>query len=252
MANIAVNKCILNYKQIDSQIDVTRDNAALFMSQKQMTVRRSKGRLGNNMMLFDMGVDVHSQMTAIEVYQAIEAADELFDIVLISERLDESLILMKECLCWDFEDIVFFTKNARRDEKKATLSPEHIEKLQILNSGDMLLYDHFLFKHEQAVLRFGEERMAKQIFILNSYRELIFKSCDVQVVESFHPDSIFKEFSDQVNGYVIDSSASEDCLLLSLPELIMVDVVRGKTEKLIKELNQATNHMLPLFQTNGR
>ena len=206
-----------------------------------MSVNRARGRLGYNMMLFDMGVEIHPGMTAIEVRQAIDVVDNLFDIVLISEKLDESLILLKELLCWEFKDIVFFTKNARREDKKGSLTDENIEKLKVLNSADMMLYEHFLLKHEQAVMRYGEDKMAQEISKLNYCRNEFFKTCNIEEVQTFKPDSIFKEFSDQVNGYVIDTNASEECLLLTLPELSLVEKIRKKTEILIDKANREKN-----------
>ena len=191
-------------------------------------------------MLFDMGVEIQAAMTVVETQQLVDAADKVFDLVLVSERIDESLILMKEFLCWNFDDIVFFTKNARRKEKKHVLSPEDIHKLEILNSADMILYNHFLVKHEKAVLHYGQEKMDEQITILNKHRDEMFKKCNIQVVDSFQPDSIFKEFSDQVDGYVIDTNASDECILLTLPELSLVEAIRAKHERLLNQQSQQT------------
>lgn len=198
-----------------------------------MSVQRGRGRLGYNMMLFDMGVEIQPQLTPDEVLQAVEAADQLFDVVMVAERLDESLILMKEKFCWKFSDIVFFTKNARRNDNVLKLSKENVDKLRLLNSADVLLYKHFLAKHERAVMQYGETKMAEQIKLLNSYRMKIFKSCNVIVAQSFQPESIFREFSDQVNGYIVDTNASDDCLLLTLPELSLVEMIRRKNLQLV-------------------
>ena len=36
-----------------------------------------------------------------------------FDLIMISERMDESLILLKQLMCWSFEDIVALQANTR-------------------------------------------------------------------------------------------------------------------------------------------
>lgn len=193
-----------------------------------MNFKRASNRFGYNMMLFDMGLNIGPNMTAVDIRRAIDAADELFDVVMIAEKMDESLILLKEHLCWDYSDIIFFSKNARRYEMKIELSVSSLEKLRELNSGDVLLYDHFLAKHEKAVLRYGESKMADQVALLRSLRDQFFEDCGTREVESFNLQSIFKEYSNQVNGYVIDKNSGINCLLLTLPELRLIDEIRNK------------------------
>ena len=40
-----------------------------------------------------------------------------FDLVLIAERFDESLIVMKNFLCWDMQDILYLKVKFRSSEK---------------------------------------------------------------------------------------------------------------------------------------
>lgn len=192
-----------------------------------MSSPRASNRFGYNMMLFDMGVNIGPNNTVVEIRRAIDSADDLFDVVMIAEKMDESLILLKEHLCWEYSDIIFFSKNARREEVKPELSVSSLEKLRELNSADVLLYDHFLAKHNEAVLRYGEEKMADQVSLLRSLRDQFFEDCGTREVESYKPDSIFKEYSNQVHGYVLDNNSDTNCLLLTLPELRLVDKIRN-------------------------
>ena len=192
----------------------------------QQSFKRPFGRYGPNTMLFDMGHHIHPNMTASEVQHAIDSADKFFDLVLIAEKLDESLIFLKELLCWDYSDIVFFTKNARREEMKKELSSNSVKNLRRLQSADILLYDYFLAKHNQAVLRYGVNKMAYEVSVLRSLRQNMFDECGVQVVNKYEPKSIFREYSNQVNGYVLEGDASLNCILLSLPEMVLVDKLR--------------------------
>lgn len=45
---------------------------------------------------------------AAQAQSAIDMLEENFDLVMISELMDESLILMRHALCWDLENIVAF------------------------------------------------------------------------------------------------------------------------------------------------
>lgn len=203
-------------------------SSVLIASQRQQNAKRFVDLLGHNMMLFDMGAEVHPMMTSTEVRQTIDEMDQLFDIVMIADKMDESLILLKELLCWDFEDIVFFKKNARQQMLKPIMSLSLVEKLRDLNRADAILYDHFRLKHQESVLRYGEIKMAQDVALLATMRQKIFMNCDTKTATSFQYGSIFQEYSKQVNGYTVDNNTSTDCWLLTLPELPLIDKVRNR------------------------
>ena len=82
----------------------------------------------------------------------IKKIDDEFDLVLISEKFDESMILLANKLCWPLEYVKSFILNARMSIHKVDLS---FDELNILNSwqkGDLLLYNFFKNKLEEQVL----------------------------------------------------------------------------------------------------
>jgi len=226
--------------------DVLGLSLSEFLSQpieKQKATPRHFQRFGYNMMLYDLGVDITPHLTEATAREAVQFADQLFKLVLIAERLDEGLILMKELLCWDYKDIAVLTKNARRKDERPQISQADHLKLKQLNKEDFLLYEYFLEKHEKAVMEFGKEKMAQEVAKLQEYKRALFHDCKVQIVNSFgdrengvKDDNIFKEYSYQVYNYVVDEdSATEECLLLVLPELKAVEVIRERTKQLLQE-----------------
>ncbi|XP_078384839.1 galactosylceramide sulfotransferase-like [Oculina patagonica] len=95
----------------------------------------------SNPNLFDMGFErEHFQnMTLVRSY--IDKMDREFDLVMITDYFNESLILLKRLLCWEFEDIVYIklrvnkrTLEFEEDVKKNTLTWNH---------ADAILFDHF-------------------------------------------------------------------------------------------------------------
>ena len=44
----------------------------------------------------------------------VEQADKTFDLVMVSERMPESLVLLRRLLCADWEDVVTLKLNARK------------------------------------------------------------------------------------------------------------------------------------------
>ncbi|KAB7494421.1 Galactosylceramide sulfotransferase [Armadillidium nasatum] len=95
-------------------------------------VKRKGSRFGKNQMLFDFGLDENISIS--DLREKIEEIDRIFDLIIIAERMEESLVLLRHKLCWSLEDVVVFTKNARR--KKGKLSFETRKRILALNSAD--------------------------------------------------------------------------------------------------------------------
>ena len=53
------------------------------------------------------------------VAEAIQQMDQHFTLILLTDFFDESLILMKHLLCWDWDDIVYIKFKMRIEEAKA-------------------------------------------------------------------------------------------------------------------------------------
>ena len=48
--------------------------------------------------------------------------DQQFTLILITDFFDESLIMMKHLLCWDWDDIVYIKFKMRIEEAKAEVN----------------------------------------------------------------------------------------------------------------------------------
>jgi len=95
----------------------------------------------SNSNLFDMGLEQENIQNTALVKRYIDKMEEEFDLVMIADYFDESLILLKRLLCWEFEDIVYI----KLREKKEELKFEEEVKKNILtwNHADVTLFDHF-------------------------------------------------------------------------------------------------------------
>lgn len=182
-------------------------------------------------MLFDLGYP--DDLSVIELRRAIENLDKRFDLVMVSEYMDESLILLRHLLCWSLHDVVVFTKNARRQEVKPMLNPRTLHALRELNSADVLLYNHFLARHHQTVFAFGVQRMADEVAALKSLRDEYYEDCGAREVLGRDLSLKFKEYSGLVSGYVTSNNSDQNCLMLSMPELPLVDTVRRHQKMLL-------------------
>ena len=100
--------------------------------------------LARNPMLFDLGLDYKFYQNTTAIKEYIAFLDKEFDLVMIFDYYDESVVLMKRLLCWEFDDILHIKTNERTDKEKAVdLNDDVKENIKRWNKADMLLYQHF-------------------------------------------------------------------------------------------------------------
>ena len=97
-----------------------------------------------NGMLFDLGFDIQKAKNVSDdtVHTMTEQVTKDFDLVLIMEHFDESLVVMMREFCWSFEDILYVKQNARTANEHE-LQPETVDRITEWARPDLLLYEHF-------------------------------------------------------------------------------------------------------------
>lgn len=97
-----------------------------------------------NPMMFDLGLDFRYFQNHTAIGEYIDYIGKEFDVVMIMEYFDESLVLLKQQLCWSYEDILYFKLNERQEkQKRKTLDKTVKDNILSWNYADKLLYDHF-------------------------------------------------------------------------------------------------------------
>ena len=94
--------------------------------------------------MFDLGLSLgHFQnFTAINNY--INFLNSEFDLVMIMDYFDESLVLLKRLLCWQIDDILSIKVNERLEKEKATYLSDRIqENVKRWSKADVLLFNYF-------------------------------------------------------------------------------------------------------------
>ncbi|XP_077988234.1 galactosylceramide sulfotransferase-like [Glandiceps talaboti] len=108
-----------------------------------------------NGMMFNFGLDHRHHDRPAVVERSIAETGRLFDLVLLTEYFDESLILMKKLLCWKTEDILYLSKGKRPDSRRYQINDELREKIVKWNAADVQLYDYFNKTFWQKVEQYG-------------------------------------------------------------------------------------------------
>ena len=139
-----------NFAQLGKSfgLGVTLDSLEKFLDKPIQSYSHSRKDimmyLARNPMMFDLGFsfEYFQNLTAVKEY--IQFLDNEFDLVMIMDYFDESLLLMKRLLCWKIEDILYVKLNERQDKEKATrLSARVKENIRRWNKADVLLFDYF-------------------------------------------------------------------------------------------------------------
>ena len=96
-----------------------------------------------NGQIYDLGLEHEFHDMESLVLERIQHLDKELDFVLITEFLDESLVVLRKQLCWNFTDIVYISKGIRRQSHRYRVMPSLASKIRHWNHADVLLYEHF-------------------------------------------------------------------------------------------------------------
>lgn len=95
-------------------------------------------------MAFDFGLDTKYFKNKKKIQELLNFIDAEFDLVLLSEYMEVSMLLLAEIMCWPLEAVTFFNLNARpADQYHTNLTTEDNIKLRELNNVDTAIYTFF-------------------------------------------------------------------------------------------------------------
>ncbi|XP_072921786.1 galactosylceramide sulfotransferase-like isoform X2 [Hemitrygon akajei] len=130
-----------------------------------------------NLLFFDFGYDNNLDFDDPRVEKHIKAIDERFELVMLLEHFDESLILLKDVMCWDMDDILYFKLNVRKDSTVSRMSGELYDKATSWNKIDSMLYKYFNATFWRKVGEYGFERMERDVEALRKRNDHMQSVC---------------------------------------------------------------------------
>lgn len=116
-----------------------------------------------NLLFFDFGQDNTLELDDPRVDEGIKFISDRFQLVMLVEHFEESLILLKDALCWEMDDLLFFKLNVRKGSTVSKLTPELRAKALEWNAIDWKLYQHFNQTFWKKVDAYGRQRMAEDV-----------------------------------------------------------------------------------------
>ncbi|XP_030071497.1 galactose-3-O-sulfotransferase 2-like [Microcaecilia unicolor] len=131
-----------------------------------------------NTMWYDFGYDNNAEDKEDYVYSVLKEIEQRFQLILIAEYFDESMVLLKNTLCWELEDVVYFKLNFRSKDTIQNLTQESKERAKQWCSLDWKLYKHFnrtFWSRIQDTI--GLEKMQQEVEILQARQKEFMQVC---------------------------------------------------------------------------
>lgn len=190
-----------------------------FLRQFAMDRNNSQRRLAyvNNRQSFDFGIPSSLFRNKFFINKYIEKLDSEFPLVMLMEYFDESLVLMKRYLCWDFEEIIYVPLNINKGKKRhpVQLSPNSERFLHYFDYADFQLYDHFKNRFMEQMNLEGSDFRDE----VNTFKEIKGQVTSFCQSRPSSNQTLNLEATKWNSKFKL---TSEDCKEMMLPELAMM------------------------------
>lgn len=120
-----------------------KDVLVNYILTQDLRINSDRLKLIRNGMFFDLGLESKDFDNMEEVQRNIKKLDREFHFVMLMEYFDESLIMLKNLLCWEIDDVIYFHHNQRRKAQKRNISFDLVTQIQQWSGADKALYDYF-------------------------------------------------------------------------------------------------------------
>jgi len=95
-------------------------------------------------MAFDLGMEKESFKNEQKIQELLKMIEAEFDLVLLSEYMEVSMVLLADLMCWSLKDVTFLKLNARpANQQHTNLTTKDKETIRELNNVDTAIYTHF-------------------------------------------------------------------------------------------------------------
>eukprot|EP00403_Amphidinium_massartii_P026477 CAMPEP_0178392294 /NCGR_PEP_ID=MMETSP0689_2-20121128/11606_1 /TAXON_ID=160604 /ORGANISM="Amphidinium massartii, Strain CS-259" /LENGTH=209 /DNA_ID=CAMNT_0020012867 /DNA_START=481 /DNA_END=1110 /DNA_ORIENTATION=- len=115
-----------------------------------------------NMIFYDMGVPFDDLDNITILRRKAAETLQTFDLIMLTERFDESLVLLKHLLCWQYEDLVYVKFHVAKKARTHGLSAHALSKLQMWLAASIDLYELAVHDFDAKVENMGRTRMSSE------------------------------------------------------------------------------------------
>ena len=171
------------------------------------------------------------------IKEFIKHLNQDMDFVMITDRMDESLIILKEYLCWNMTDILYLNRLVR-DQPKVSMSAETMNRILKYQVIDDQIFHHFNASFDHHLEKIGREKVASQVKEFRKMREAFENKC-------FNKNKIVKLPYSSKSWEISDYGKYENlaCTFLQADDVEM-------TEALAK-LQLSQDYTVPMIGSDG-
>ncbi|CAH1781747.1 unnamed protein product [Owenia fusiformis] len=147
--------------------------------------------------------------TSQEIEEFILHVDSMFNLILITDHMKESIVLLGELLCWTLDDMLYVSQKVAADGKLGSLSTTSFDhttnralaerNYRIYSKVDYAMFEFFnktLWRKIKAMGRRFEERLGKFDALLDSFHKRCKYTSESLGLSDEFVNSVIKEDSD--------------------------------------------------------
>ncbi|KAJ8031874.1 Galactosylceramide sulfotransferase [Holothuria leucospilota] len=247
------------YFKMDYRLGMTNDPKALekFLKNAESYYQSATNKVHmKNPMLFDLGFSMEDFHSEALIQKAIKTFHKRFRLVMVAEYFEESLILLRDLLCWSTEDVVVFKMNTRKDDSIVPLTEQTKEGIRSWNKGDVMLYEHFNRTIQDRIGEYGRARMAEQVALLRQKTQELYDKC-IESDKANKEDGDFKvwqPFGVHINAFVLRTEEKENplCARMIIPEIQYTKNLRKKQYGIESKPQNPQAHQNDVFKYLGK
>ncbi|CAM1306314.1 Uncharacterised protein r2_g1608 [Pycnogonum litorale] len=210
-------------------------NLSTFVYGPNTNERIGEHKIGTNMVSYVFGLPIDEMNDSKSIRSRLKRIERSFDLIMISEYFDESLILLRHSLHWDIDDVVTFKLNERITTARADITESVANQIRIVNMADQMIYEHFYKVFQQKVTEFGKEKMRREVEILRQRVKWWMEYCLEGIYDDpnkLPPSS--RMIVDDVKGYKMRAIlADNDCEFMTKSEMALTEEWRHR--QILKE-----------------
>ena len=186
-----------------------------------------------HVLFHSFGLHIYANQTMIE--SKIQEIEDKFDLVMIMEEFETSLILLKDLLNWTYDDLKCLQLNTRMKASKQFLSNATRSKMKVWLRDDYQLYNHFKKKLQDIKIQFGLDQLQNELSKYQVVQENLRSKCPIEFVPK---ESLPKE--DRPFGYGTQAykmlNSNQECQQLGMQELKFISILRSWQNNRINRL----------------
>ena len=129
-----------------------------------------------------LGMDKKRQEMPYYIDRKIKQLSHELDQVILTDYLDESLLLLRKLMCWSMDDILYISKNIRSTSFRYNVTQKVVGMIHQWNSADVRLYDYFNRTLWSKVKQYGGH-FQKDLAEFRRRQEKLNKACIEEMVE---------------------------------------------------------------------